>query len=300
MKKSVKILLIVLVVLAVAGGGLLGFLLGRGGSNIGREEALTIALEQAGLSKSDVHDIDIDLERRRGGNARYEVDFEYLGTDYDCFIDAVTGQVLAVSGPMAAAVQSGAAPVQTPALAPQTPANAPAPAEGQAPADAPAPAAGGASLTREEALAIALADVDLAESDVFDIDVELDRQKGVQVYEVDFETADMDFDYTIDAATGEITRMTSSGKRGLGQETASQPQSKTAQGDYIGQEAALAAALKHAGVQESEVYDVGIELDWRISSVYYEVDFETLSTEYEYDIDAITGGVLNSRSEPRD
>ena len=85
MKRSVKILLAVLALVLVAGGVGLGFALGRGnGSNIAQEEALNIALDQAGLSKSDVDDIDIELERRRGGNARYEVDFEYLGTDYDC------------------------------------------------------------------------------------------------------------------------------------------------------------------------------------------------------------------------
>ena len=95
MKKSVKILLVVLAVVLVAGGVLLGFLLGRGnGNTISREEALTIALDQAGVSKSDVDDIDIELERRQNGNPRYEVDFETASTEYEYDIDAVTGEIL--------------------------------------------------------------------------------------------------------------------------------------------------------------------------------------------------------------
>lgn len=297
MKRSVKILLAVLVLVLVAGGVGLGFVLGRGnGSNIAREEALNIALAQAGLSKSDVDDIDIELERRRGGNARYEVDFEYLGTDYDCFIDAATGQVLAFSGPAANAAggfQSFGQPQS------QAPAEAPAPAPAEAPAapeTAPAsdaPAAPEGSISREEAVKIALADVGLEESQVYDLSIELDRKKGTAVYEVDFDTEDTEFDYTIDAATGAITRMDSSPKHQLGDPAAvAQPE------DVIGREAALAAALSDAGLAESDVYDIGIELDRRLRSVCYEVDFETASTEYEYDIDAVTGEVLNSRTEP--
>lgn len=294
MKRSVKILLVVLVLVLVAGGVGLGFALGRGnGSNIAQEEALNIALAQAGLSKSDVDDIDIELERRRGGNPRYEVDFEYLGTDYDCFIDAVTGQVLAFSGPAANAAGSFQSFGQPQSQAPaEAPANAPAPAEAPAAPDAPAAPEG--AISREDALKIALADVGLEESQVYSIDIEQDQKKGTAVYEVDFETEDTDFDYTIDAATGAITRMDSSPKQHLGDAAANAQPS----GELIGREAALAAALKDAGLAESDVYDIGIELDRRLRSVCYEVDFETASTEYEYDIDAATGEILNSRTEP--
>ncbi len=305
MKRSVKILLAVLALVLVAGGVGLGFALGRGnGSNIAREEALNIALDQAGLSKSDVNDIDIELERRRGGNARYEVDFEYLGTDYDCFIDAATGQVLAFSGPAAntaGGFQSFGQPQsQAPANAPaEAPVNAPAPAQAPAAPDTPAApetsTAPEGSISREEALKIALADVGLEESQVYDLSIEQDRKKGTAVYEVDFDTEDTEFDYTIDAATGAITRMDSSPKQLLGQDAAAAAQQSE---ELIGRESALAAALADAGLAENDVYDIGIELDRRLRSVCYEVDFETASTEYEYDIDAVTGEVLNSRTEP--
>ena len=308
MKRSVKILLAVLALVLVAGGVGLGFALGRGnGSNIAQEEALNIALDQAGLSKSDVDDIDIELERRRGGNARYEVDFEYLGTDYDCFIDAATGQVLAFSGPAANTAggfqsfgqpqASAEAPAEQPNQAPVQTHHPDEHHDAAAPTDAPAAdqTAPEGSISREEALKIALADVGLEESQVYDLSIEQDRKKGTAVYEVDFDTEDTAFDYTIDAATGAITRMDSSPKQLLGQDAAAAAQQSE---ELIGRESALAAALADAGLAENDVYDIGIELDRRLRSVCYEVDFETASTEYEYDIDAVTGEVLNSRSEP--
>ena len=202
---------------------MLGFLLGRGsGSTIGREEALAIALEQAGLSKSDVNDIDIELERRKNGSPRYEVDFEYLGADYDCFIDAVTGQVLAFSGegrilgggfqafaPGQNAPAPAGAPAEAPTEAPaaEQPVQAPGGDAPQPPSEAPAPETATADMiTREEALAAALADAGLAETDVYDIGIELERRISSAYYEVDFETASTEYEYDVDAFTGEILR----------------------------------------------------------------------------------------------
>ncbi len=226
MKKSVKILLVVLAVVLVAGGVLLGFFLGRGnGNTISREEALTIALDQAGVSRNDVDDIDIELERRQNGNPRYEVDFEILGRDYNCFIDAVTGQVLAFSGEGSGAgnIQSFPAgqypavatvpPAEAPA-APEQPAQAPGGEAPQPPAEAPAPETADAGMiTREDALAAALADAGLAETEVYDVDIELERRISSAYYEVDFETQSTEYEYDIEAFTGEILRSNSKPNR---------------------------------------------------------------------------------------
>lgn len=54
------------------------------------------------------------------------------------------------------------------------------------------------------------------------------------------------------------------------------------------------AALRHAGLQEDQVSDVDIDLDRDNGKLIYEVDFNSGSTEYDYDIDAETGEVISA------
>ena len=42
------------------------------------------------------------------------------------------------------------------------------------------------------------------------------------------------------------------------------------------------------------------EFEKKGGKAWYDVEFETFTTEYDYTIDARTGDVLNGRSEPRD
>lgn len=61
-------------------------------------------------------------------------------------------------------------------------------------------------ITRDKALSIALADAGLKKADVRDIDVELDYERSLKVYEVDFETAGFEYSYEINALSGEILK----------------------------------------------------------------------------------------------
>jgi len=62
----------------------------------------------------------------------------------------------------------------------------------------------------------------------------------------------------------------------------------------IGKDAALQAALDHAGLTADQVTDIDVELDRGVGSSWYEVDFESGSIEYEYKVDAFTGEILLS------
>lgn len=66
---------------------------------------------------------------------------------------------------------------------------------------------------------------------------------------------------------------------------------------YIGKEAAINAALAHAGLEHSKVRDLQCELDCENGVMVYEVEFESGLYDYEYDIDATTGKVLKSKKE---
>ena len=61
---------------------------------------------------------------------------------------------------------------------------------------------------------------------------------------------------------------------------------------YIGRDAALEAALKHASLSKNDVRNIDIELDYEYGSMVYEVEFELGTTEYEYDVNAATGEIV--------
>jgi len=147
-------------------------------------------------------------------------------------------------------------------------------------------------ITPEEAKAIALQDAGLKESDVRDLEVDLDRDDGTVHYDVDFEKSGDDYDYDIDARTGEILRVEKPVKSGTSAPTSSESAEK-----QLTQEEAQNIALKHAGVKASEVRYLDVELDKDDDTVHYDVDFEKDGYDYEYEIDAKTGKILKSRKE---
>lgn len=66
---------------------------------------------------------------------------------------------------------------------------------------------------------------------------------------------------------------------------------------YIGEEAAIKAALDHAKLERAKVRDLKCELDRENGIMVYEVEFESGLFDYEYDIDAFTGKILKSKKE---
>ena len=69
---------------------------------------------------------------------------------------------------------------------------------------------------------------------------------------------------------------------------------------YIGDEAAIAIALKDAGFAASDVTELKSELDLDDAVVHYDVDFKQGGMEYDYDIDATNGSILSAHSEVDD
>ncbi len=61
---------------------------------------------------------------------------------------------------------------------------------------------------------------------------------------------------------------------------------------YIGRDAAVDAALGHAGFTRDEVRKLDVDLDYEHGSMVYEVEFEVGTAEYEYDIGAADGDIV--------
>lgn len=157
-----------------------------------------------------------------------------------------------------------------------------------------APAAAG-GMTEVEAKAIALADAGVQENDAFFLKVKTDREHGIMVYEIDFYSNGMeyDYDYDIDISTGEIVGKSQEAEiipAALPQQAApAAPQAAPIDGE----EAAIQAALTHAGVNRNETMGMRVKTDWEFSGKVYEVEFHVDRTEYNYDIDAVTFEILS-------
>ncbi len=74
-------------------------------------------------------------------------------------------------------------------------------------------------------------------------------------------------------------------------------QGQASSSSYIGNDAALDAALSHAGLSRNDVKAVELDLDYEYGSMVYEVEFKSGKAEYEYDINALNGEILWYESE---
>lgn len=109
-----------------------------------------------------------------------------------------------------------------------------------------------------------------------------------RVYDVEFYSGSTEYDYEIDAATGDILSYDND------VENFSIPQQQsTATGSYIGEDAAKAAALQRAGLTEDQVRWEKCELDEDDGRFSYELEFSSGQHEYECEVEAFTGEILN-------
>lgn len=84
--------------------------------------------------------------------------------------------------------------------------------------------------------------------------------------------------------------------RGLSVSTVSQTGAVSNDG-CIDSSAALEAACQQAGISSADALNPSVELDGWEGSMIYEVEFCYAGTEYEYDLDAATGEVVNFKQD---
>ena len=242
---------------------------GTPAADIGREAALAAALRHAGLTQSEVTDVYVKADTD-DGYAVYDVEFLSGGVEYDYEIDAVTGEVRAFDfepDDHAAAAQGSAGQGST------------------------------ADIGSSKAKSIALSHAGVSSSDVSNIKVERDRDDGVLVYEVEFTAGGLEYDYEIDAVTGEVRAFDFEPDDHAAAAQGSAGQGSTAD---IGSSKAKSIALSHAGVSSSNAGNVKVERDRDNGVLIYEVEFNAGGYEYEYEIDAVTGEVLGHSRETLD
>lgn len=138
-------------------------------------------------------------------------------------------------------------------------------------------------ITEEEAKTIAYENAGVKEKDVTNVQVKKDMDDGVLIYEVEFFTATKKYDYDIKASDGKVLK--------LENETIKNSQTgNTNQKQLTEDEAKNIALQKVSGATQD---DIRIQLDNDDGRLRYEGEIIYDGTEYEFDIDAYTGEVLN-------
>lgn len=179
----------------------------------------------------------------------------------------------------------------------------------------------GSHIGAEKAKTIALESVGVSPSKATFTKVELDRSERPAVYDIEFYTASNEYDFEIHAKTGEILEKSSeaisannqptlaSGQTDTGTVPAAGTQQQTqpansagqaSSSEYIGINKAKSIAFKHAGVSASAATVTKAKLDSDDGVKTYEIEFIAGNKEYEYEINAYTGKILDYDAEVLD
>ena len=153
---------------------------------IGRDAAAYAAEQYAGTAALDSVTAEVDPELDESP-AHYEVELHTQWGEFEYLVDAYTGKVLSGQKDLLATVSAQ---------------NETARPSGQK----PAPSGVAQDIGYAKAKSIALNHAGVSESKAYDMDIELDEEDGKLVYEVEFKSSGMEYDYEIDAATGTILK----------------------------------------------------------------------------------------------
>lgn len=246
---------------------------------IGQDAALQAACDHAGIATSDVQGLSTEFGWSPMGMV-YELDFCSGGTEYEYKINATDGSVVKNE--------------QEPCDHTWHTSSGNNGTQGTT-------AFIGESAATNAALTHAKVDQSAAQS----LTVKLDYDDGVTYYEIEFCSAGVEYDYEINASTGAVVKSEQDrcdhyAHRSASNSTTNQNQNQnqgTSTGSYIGYDAALQAACKHAGVDASQVSRLENELDHDDGVACYEISFHYNGMEYDYEIQATNGQVLKYESE---
>lgn len=237
---------------------------GASASAITEAKARSIALAHAGIQESDALGLRVKQDRE-DGRLVYDVEFRADGIEYEYELLAADGTILKAERDRGDVwIASGGS--------------------------ANTGAAQSASYIGEDAAkqaALTHAGVKAGDTAYLHCWMEYDDGRP-EYYEVEFQVGNTQYEYEIGLYDGSVLK---SGTDVLNTGTV-----QTA-GGYIGAEAAKSAALRHAGVAAADAVKLKCELDEDDGVWLYEVEFKVGQTEYEYEIDAVTGAVLKAEQD---
>ena len=153
---------------------------------IGRDAAACAVEQYAGTTALDSVTAEVDPELDESP-AHYEVELQTAWGEFEYLVDAYTGKVLSGQKDLLTAVSASNETTR--------PAN-----------QKVAPSEAAQDIGYAKAKSIALDHAGVSEDQAYDMDIELDDEDGKLVYEVEFKSGNMEYDYEIDAASGAVLK----------------------------------------------------------------------------------------------
>ncbi len=248
-------------------------------------------LENAGLLEEDVRFVRIHLDSENGVS-EYNVEFICQDAEYDYKVSAATGEMLSMDYEVGKYDLDALPPdiTQSPAALPDAAQSLSEPSDAtQSPVVLPE--VDGQYIGNEAAKQIALKHAGLTENEVRFVHAHLELDDGSWKYDVEFHKDSSEYDYDIDALTGEILSFDQDAEydqRGVGSSIGN---------GQITEEQAKQIALEYAGVDEGDAQHLKIEIDYDHGRGEYEVEWNVGRTEYSCDVDADTGSILSFEKE---
>ena len=273
--------------------------------NLAAKDASLDAKELAKMKVSEI----ASLVVQKGIDIRDIVDYDSDDSIWENIADAIEDidedareKEIATS----AAVENSTAVDTTPQPAPTQPAETVAPAA----TTAAQPKANNASgdIGVEKAKEIAMSHAGVSAGSVSFVKAKLDTEDGVKVYDIEFYSGNVEYDYEINAATGAIVsfdqdienhEIPTQPQSATPTQSATQPQpaapTQAQTASVISVDKAKQIALSHAGVSGASFTKVKLDTDDGVR--VYEIEFKVGNVEYDYDIDASSGVIISSSSE---
>jgi peptidase propeptide and YPEB domain protein len=150
-------------------------------------------------------------------------------------------------------------------------------------------------ISADKAKKIALGDAKLAEKNVTFVKVELEFEDNRLVYDVEFYSGNVEYDYDIDAVSGAIVSADRDIENYVIPAQPSTEATTKAQASEISVEKAKQIALSHAGVGSARFTKA--KIDYENGVKVYEIEFKVGNMEYEYDINVVNGAIVSSSAE---
>lgn len=143
-----------------------------------------------------------------------------------------------------------------------------------------------AYIEESEAKAAALEHAGLSESEVTYVSVKLDYDDGRTVYDIEFYVDNTEYDYEVDAYTGDILSYD------YDIDNYSVPSAQSDDSAYISLDEAKAIALNKANITEEQITYTQESFEYDDGIAVYQVDFISDGMEYEVEINAIDGTIV--------
>ena len=248
------------------------------GPGVTAEEAFNAAAEYFNTQHPELNGNFLNIKTKYDwDDGHYDVEFWCVGYEFDYDVDGQTGEILREETDYRCTLPTVPDTTQDTTPKDTTP-------QDTTPKDTTP--AQPTDIGVEAAKAAALARAGVSEADATWIKCQREYDDGRLEYEIEFTAGGTEYEITVLAADGTVTKYeTEKSKYNTGS-------SGGAQSGDIGADAAKAAALRHAGLAESQVTRLKCERDRDDGRLVYEIEFKSNGWEYEYKIDAASGSVL--------